>query len=209
MLLKPLNLATVFIFFSTIYSFCIDLSYYEKSLAISDKFYYILDCNEKLIILKFNGIEMRRYKFETIKVIVPKIFFIKLKPLPFPSVFYIRNLKIDPPVYLIRPSLNPQEKKEEEKPKIPPTLEELIKVPKEFNISGNENYSLSVSLKKEANFSYKIPFWKKVGKRFKDFWKGLTLKKEPILFIEMENEEGEKFYRSFQENSDFLIVLKQ
>lgn len=206
MLLKPLKLAIAFIFFS-LYCLSFDFSNYEKSLILSDKFYYILNAKEKTIKLKFNGIELRVYKFEKIEFVVPKVFFIKLKPMALPSIFYLRNLKIDPPIYLIRPNLNPTEKKEEEKAKIPPTLEELIRVPKKFVISGNENYNLFFSLKKEANFPYKIPFFKKIGKRFKEFYKGITLKKEPILYIEMDNEEGEKFYRSFQENSDFLIIL--
>lgn len=206
MLSKPLKLAIAFIFFKSISLFCTNLLEYEKALSLSDKFYYILDSKEKTITLKFNGIEMKKYKFKKINVLVPKIFFIKLKPPIFPSIFYLTNLKIDPPVYLIRPNLNPKENKEEE-PKIPPTLEELIRVPKIFTISGNENYILSFSLEKEANFSYKIPFIKKILKRFEEFWKGLTLKKQPILFLEMENEEGEKFYRSFQENSDFLLIL--
>ncbi len=206
MLLRPLKLAIAFIFFS-LYIFSFNFYDYEKSLALSDKFYYILNTKDKTITLKFNGIELKVYKFEKIEFVVPKVFFIKLKPMAFQSIFYLRNLKIDPPIYLIRPNLNPTEKKEEEKAKIPPTLEELIRVPKKFVISGNENYYLFFSLKKEANFPYKIPFFKKIGKRFKEFYKGITLKKEPILYIEMDNTEGEKFYRSFQENSDFLIIL--
>lgn len=203
---KPLKLAIAFIFFNLL-SFSQELWEYEKSLALSDCFYYILNAKEKIIYLKFNGIELYRYKIEEINLVVPKIFFIKFKPRELPSIFYINNATLEPPVYLLRPNLNPTEKKEEEKPQIPPTLEELIRIPKDFYIKGKEDFTLYVSLKKEANFPLKVPFFKKVKNRFSSFLKGLTLKKEPSLYLKMENEEGEKFYRSFQENSYFLIFL--
>lgn len=205
MLSKPLKLAIVFIFFNLNHLFAQDLFDYQKFLILSDKFYYILNAREKEISLNFNYVELYKYKIESIKIVVPKIFFIKFKPEIFPSTFYINNVKINPQVYLIRPSLNP--KKENEKLKIPPTLEELIKVPKIFKIKGEEPYSIVFSLKKEANFPYKISFFNKVWKRLKEFFQGLTLKKELALYIEMDNLNGEKFYRSFQENSSFLIIL--
>lgn len=173
---------------------------------LSDCFYYILDARERTIYLKFNGIELYKYKIEEINLVVPKVFFIKFSPKSLPSIFYLNNATVDPPVYLLRPNLNPQEKKEE-KPQIPPTLEELIRIPKDFVIKGNEDFKIYVSLKKEANFPLKISFLKKVKNRFSSFFRGITLKKEPALYLKMENEEGEKFYRSFQENSYFLIIL--
>lgn len=207
MLSKLLKLTIVFIFFSLNYIFAQDLFDYKKALILSDKFYYILNAKEKEIVLNFNYIELYKYKIESINILVPKIFFIKFKPAIFPSVFYINNVKINPQVYLLRPSLNPNEKKENEKPKIPPKLEELIRIPKTFKIKGEEPYSIIFSLKKKANFPYKISFFNKVWKRLKEFFDGFTLKKEPVLYIEMENLDGEKFYRSFQENSSFLIIL--
>lgn len=208
MLSRPLKLAIAFIFFNLSFLFSEDLYEYEKALILSDKFYYILNVNEKTITMKFNGIEMIKYKTESINFLVPKIFFIKLKPKVFPSIFYINNVKINPPVYLLRPNLNPEEKKENEKPAIPPTLEELIRVPKRFTVKGEEVFTIDISLKKEANFPYKISFFNKVKKRFKEFFKGLTLNKEQVIYIEMDNSEGERFYRSFQENSSFLIILQ-
>lgn len=208
MLSKPLKLAIAFLFFNLSFLFSEDFYEYEKALILSDKFYYILNLNEKTITMKFNGIEMIKYKTESINFLVPKIFFFKFKPKIFPSIFYLNNVKINPPVYLLRPTLNPEEKKENEKPKIPPTLEELIRVPKKFTIKGEEAFSIDISLKKEANFPYKISFFNKIKKRFKEFFKGLTLSKEQVIFIEMDNPEGEKFYRSFQENSSFLILLE-
>ncbi len=207
MLLKQLKWAIPFIFISQLF-FSQDLYQYEKDLILSDNFYYILNLVEKKIILKFNGIELTSYNISEIEFLVPKIFFIKLKPKPFPSIFYIKNAMVEPPIFLLRPNLNPQEKKEEEKPPIPPTLEELIRVPKEFKIKGNEEFSFLFSLKKEANFPLKTPFFKKIGKAFKNFYKGLTLKREPIILLKMENEEGEKFYRSFQDHSSFLVIVK-
>ncbi|MEJ5165910.1 MAG: hypothetical protein WHV67_02655, partial [Thermoanaerobaculia bacterium] len=76
---KPLKLAIAFIFFN-LFSFSQELFEYEKSLMLSDCFYYILDAREKVIYLKFNGIELQRYKIEEIKLVVPKIFFIKFRP---------------------------------------------------------------------------------------------------------------------------------
>lgn len=206
MLSKLLKLAIAFIFFSFNYIFSQELFEYEKSLILSDNFYYILNSKEKTITLKFNGIEMYKYNVLSINILVPKIFFIKFRPKVFPSIFYINNLKIEPPVFLLRPKLNPEEKKEEKKAQIPPTLEELIRVPQIFKIKGEEQYSIIFSLKKEANFPYKISIFKKIGKRLKNFLNALILKKEPILYIEMDNLEGEKFYRSFQENSSFLVI---
>lgn len=202
---KPLKLAIAFIFFN-FSSLAQNFYEYEKPLILSDCFYYILNAKEKIIYLKFNGIELFKYKIEEINLVVPKIFFLKLNPKILPSIFYINNATVEPPVYLLRPNLNPQAKKEE-KAQIPPTLEELIRVPKDFYIKGKENYKIYVSLKKEANFPLKISFFQKIKKRFSSFFKAVTLKKEPALFLKMENEEGEKFYRSFQENSYFLVIL--
>lgn len=207
MLSKPLKLAIVFIFFNLNHLFAQDLFDYQKSLILSDKFYYILNAKEKEITLNFNYVELYRYKIESINILVSRVFFIKFKPAIFPSIIYMNNVKINPQVYLIRPSLNPNEKKDNEKLKIPPTLEELIRVPKIFKIKGEEQYSIIFSLKKKANFPYKISIFNKVWKRLKEFFDGLTLKKEPVLYIEMDNLNGEKFYRSFQENSSFLIIL--
>lgn len=182
----------------------------KEELATGNKFYIELSLRDREFRICHSGVTLKSYKFLSAKIKKRKILFLTF---PFSIKWnntIMRGLKIFPNKVIERVEIIPG--KEETRPTpsvagvIPPTMEEIIGVPKIYELSFNEPFAIKIILNGEI--PGKVKEIKKSTFFWDEFLKGLGLKKGPYVKLEVEFDAkvGAQFYRSIPENSSLLIL---
>jgi len=146
-----------------------------------------------------------------VEAIAASALFIKRVPHKFPEIFYVFDASVDPPVEIPRPKIIPPDPDREEEAgasAIPPTMEELIKAPREYTLRGDAPWQVRIRLPETpANAVPEPKFTEALLSRVRGFFKGITGDIPPVLILTLANEDGEKIYRAFPEKANLLVYF--
>ncbi len=180
-------------------------------LAASGRFYLELLLSKKEIRLCHSGVWVASYPLLSVKAGYPRVLFFPLGKHQNWIGEIWTDARLDPPAVTNRVEIVPGDDSTiptpDESDVLPPTLQELIPVPRVYDIRFDDGRVIRVMLEGKIPGAVKKK-WRIAG-RWKDFLAAVGLKpKDKVrLMVTLTGKEGAALYRSFPDKPASLLVV--